>query len=100
DPILPWTAPEDVPRLSPVDASAAYLRHLRAARDAVMPAPLGEQELYLAVPASFDAAARDLTVRAAEHAGLGNARLIEEPQAAFYAWLAGTAGGGGVTAAG
>ena len=50
------------------------------------------QEVYLAVPASFDAAARDLTVRAAEQAGLGGARLIEEPQAAFYAWLADTGG--------
>ena len=92
-PILPWQAPDDVAKLSPVDAAAAYLRHLRAAWDAAMPAPLAEQELYLAVPASFDAAARDLTVRAAEHAGLAGARLIEEPQAAFYAWLADTAGG-------
>jgi molecular chaperone DnaK (HSP70) len=91
-PILPWNAPEDVPRLSPVDAQAAYLRHLRAAWDAAMPAPLAEQELHLAVPASFDAAARELTARAAEHAGLGGARLIEEPQAAFYAWLADTGG--------
>jgi molecular chaperone DnaK (HSP70) len=86
-PILPWNAPDDVPRLSPVDAQSEYLRHLRAAWDAAMPAPLAEQELYLAVPASFDAAARDLTVRAAEHAGLSEVRLIEEPQAAFYAWL-------------
>lgn len=87
-PILPWNAPADVPRLSPVDAEAAYLAHLRGAWDAAMPAPLAEQEVYLAVPASFDAAARDLTMRAAGHAGLGGARLIEEPQAAFYAWLA------------
>jgi molecular chaperone DnaK (HSP70) len=91
-PILPWNAPGDVPRLSPVDAEAAYLQHLRAAWDAVMPAPLDRQEVYLAVPASFDAAARDLTVRAAERAGLGGARLIEEPQAAFYAWLADSGG--------
>ncbi|HJW70032.1 MAG TPA: Hsp70 family protein, partial [Candidatus Binatia bacterium] len=90
--ILPWNAPDDVPRLSPVDAEAAYLQHLRAAWDAVMPAPLDEQEVYLAVPASFDASARDLTIRAAERAGLGGARLIEEPQAAFYAWLADTGG--------
>jgi molecular chaperone DnaK (HSP70) len=90
--ILPWNAPDDVPRLSPVDAEAAYLQHLRAAWDAVMPAPLDEQEVYLAVPASFDASARDLTIRAAERAGLGAARLIEEPQAAFYAWLADTGG--------
>lgn len=91
-PILPWNAPGDVTRVSPVDAEAAYLQHLRAAWDAVMPAPLDRQEVYLAVPASFDAAARDLTVRAAERAGLGGARLIEEPQAAFYAWLADTGG--------
>ncbi|HEV7734143.1 MAG TPA: Hsp70 family protein [Candidatus Binatia bacterium] len=92
-PILPWGAPDDVPRVSPVDAQAAYLSHLRAAWDAAMPAPLAEQEIYLAVPASFDAAARELTMRAAEQAGLGAARLIEEPQAAFYAWLSATRGG-------
>ena len=92
EPILPWNAPAEVPRLSPVDAEAAYLRHLRAAWDASMPAPLADQEVYLAVPASFDAAARDLTARAAERAGLAGARLIEEPQAAFYAWLADSKG--------
>jgi molecular chaperone DnaK (HSP70) len=92
-PILPWNAPDDVPHLSPVAAQAAYLRHLRAAWDAAMPAPLAEQEVYLAVPASFDPAARELTARAAEQAGLGGARLIEEPQAAFYAWLADTGAG-------
>ena len=92
-PILPWGAPADVPRLSPVDTSAAYLAHLRAAWDASMPAPLTKQEVYLAVPASFDAVARDLTMRAADAAGLPGARLIEEPQAAFYAWVAATRGG-------
>jgi molecular chaperone DnaK (HSP70) len=92
-PILPWGAPDDVPRLSPLDASSAYLAHLRAAWDASMPAPLAEQDVYLAVPASFDAVARELTRRAAEAAGLGVAHLIEEPQAAFYAWLARTGGG-------
>jgi molecular chaperone DnaK (HSP70) len=92
EPILPWNAPAEVPRLSPVEAEAEYLRHLRAAWDATMPAPLADQEVYLAVPASFDAAARDLTARAAERAGLAGARLIEEPQAAFYAWLADSKG--------
>lgn len=87
-PILPWGAPDDVPRLSPVETEAAYLMHLRAAWDAAMPEPLAKQEVYVAVPASFDAAARDLTVKATEAAGLAGARLIEEPQAAFYAWLA------------
>ena len=81
--ILPWQAPEDVAKVSPVDAAASYLRHIRAAWDAAMPEKLAKQEVYLAVPASFDASARDLTVAAADAAGLGGARLIEEPQAAF-----------------
>ncbi|MCW5889662.1 MAG: Hsp70 family protein [bacterium] len=92
-PILPWGAPDDVPKRSPVDAATAYLAHLRAAWDAAMPEPLAQQDVHLAVPASFDAAARELTVRAAEQAGLAGAHLIEEPQAAFYAWL-GASGGG------
>ena len=41
----------------------------------------------LTVPASFDAAARELTVEAARAAGLENVTLLEEPQAAFYAWI-------------
>jgi molecular chaperone DnaK (HSP70) len=92
EPILPWQAPDDVAKVSPVDAAASYLRHLQAAWDAGMPEKLAKQEVYLAVPASFDASARELTVAAAEAAGLGGARLIEEPQAAFYAWLASTRG--------
>ena len=63
------TRPRTSPRLSPVDAEAAYLRHLRAAWDASMPAPLAEQDVYLAVPASFDAAARELTVRSRRAGG-------------------------------
>lgn len=90
--ILPWGAPDDVAKVSPVEAAAAYLSHLRSAWDAAMPVPLAKQEVYVAVPASFDAAARDLTVKATELAGLAGARLIEEPQAAFYAWLARSGG--------
>lgn len=88
--ILPFGAPEDVPRISPLDASARYLEHLRAAWDEAHPeAPLDEQEVVLTVPASFDAVARELTVEAAMSAGLPpNLRLLEEPQAALYAWLA------------
>ena len=48
------------------------------------------QEVYLTVPASFDAAARELTVRAAERGRPRRRTLLEEPQAAFYAWLADT----------
>ena len=87
--ILPWGAPEDVPRLSPVAASARYLMHLRAAWDFAHPdEPLAAQQVVLTVPASFDEVARELTVAAAREAGLAELTLLEEPQAAFYAWLA------------
>lgn len=85
--ILPWQAPEDVKRISPVDASRHYLAQVRAAWDNQFPdTPFAEQEIVLTVPASFDAAARDLTLAAAQQAGLPSITLLEEPQAAFYAW--------------
>ena len=91
-PILPWGAPEDVARISPVDASAEYLRHLAAAFDTEIAngkkaLALAKQDILLTVPASFDEEARELTLRAAQSAGLPNVTLLEEPQAAFYAWL-------------
>jgi molecular chaperone DnaK (HSP70) len=91
--ILPWTAPEDVPRISPVAASAAYIDHLKDAWNARIAGKtaadrLENQEVLLTVPASFDAVARELTTEAAAQAGLKHVTLIEEPQAAFYAWLA------------
>ena len=90
--ILPWDAPADGRRLSPLEASARYLEHLRHAWNHQMAqddpkARLENQELYLTVPASFDAVARELTVQAAQLAGLPNMTLLEEPTAAFYAWL-------------
>jgi molecular chaperone DnaK (HSP70) len=86
--ILPFKAGEDDRRISPVEASTRYLQHLAEAWNAAMPnAPLAEQEILLTVPASFDPAARELTVEAARAAGLEHLTLLEEPQAAFYAWL-------------
>ncbi|MGD0945852.1 MAG: Hsp70 family protein [Candidatus Binatia bacterium] len=86
--ILPWSSPDDVPKMSPVTASSAYLGHIRDAWDAAFPgAPLEHQDVLLTVPASFDAVARELTVRAARDAGLPNITLLEEPQAAFYSWI-------------
>jgi len=86
--ILPWGAAPDVPRVSPVAASASYLAHVRAAWNGKFPdSPLEEQELVLTVPASFDEAARALTLEAARQAGLPSLRLLEEPQAAFHDWL-------------
>src|SRR5437660_679296 len=83
--ILPWGAPPEVGRISPVDASARILEHLRRAWDAAHPqAPLAEQDVVITVPASFDEGARALTLRAAAEAGLPRPALLEEPQAAFY----------------
>ena len=87
-PLLPLNAPEGVSRLSPVEVSRLYLQHLRSAWDASFPEePFSEQQVLVTVPASFDAVARELTLKAAELAGYKNLALLEEPQAAFYAWL-------------
>ncbi|WP_434109854.1 Hsp70 family protein [Paraburkholderia caffeinilytica] len=87
-PILPWGAADDVRKVSPVEASASYLAHVRAAWNQRFPdAPLEAQDIVLTVPASFDEGARALTVEAARMAGLPTLRLLEEPQAAFYDWL-------------
>ena len=87
-PILPWGAPAEVNKVSPVDASASYLRYVRTAWDAQFPnSPLAQQDIVLTVPASFDEGARALTLSAARLAGLPKLRLLEEPQAVFYDWL-------------
>jgi molecular chaperone DnaK (HSP70) len=86
--ILPWGSETDVHKLSPVAASAHYLRHLREAWEFAFPdAPVAQQDVILTVPASFDEVARELTVTAAREAGLPRIVLLEEPQAAFYAWI-------------
>ncbi|HLH04180.1 MAG TPA: Hsp70 family protein [Bryobacteraceae bacterium] len=88
-PLLPLNAPEGVEKISPVEASRAYLAHLKAAWDFKNPdAPFEKQHVLITVPASFDAAARDLTQRAAHEAGYPEVTVLEEPQAAFYAWIA------------
>jgi hypothetical protein len=91
-PILPWQAPEEVPKLSPVEASSQFLQYLRTVWDSgeageQRQLALAEQDVLLTVPASFDEEARELTRRAAEQAGYDHVTLLEEPQAAFYAWL-------------
>ena len=91
-PVLPWESPPESRRVSPVEASTYLLQHIRDAWNYEMAADdskslLEKQEIYLTVPASFDAVARELTVKAAESAGLINLTLLEEPQAAFYSWI-------------
>jgi hypothetical protein len=87
--ILPVGAPDDIEKISPVEASWRYLEHLAEAFDARFgggEAALAKQEVVVTVPASFDASARELTVEAAVAAGIENLTLLEEPQAAVYAW--------------
>lgn len=85
---LPLNTPEDVAKVSPLQASIAYLNHMKAAWNHQNPGfPLEQQDVTLTVPASFDPAARDLTVEAARAIGLHNLTLLEEPQAALYSWI-------------
>ena len=88
--LLPAAADPEVPRISPLEAASRVLRHLREAWETAHEyesAKLSDQKITLTVPASFDASARDLTVQAAAQAGLPNVTLLEEPQAALYAWV-------------
>lgn len=93
--ILPWEGPEDQLKMSPVEATSVILKHIREAWNYSMASEdkalvMENQDVLLTVPASFDAVARDLVVKAASMAGLPNVTLLEEPQAAFYAWIEST----------
>jgi hypothetical protein len=89
---LPWNSDIDEEKLSAFDCSRRYLQHLKegflyAERIKGKDWNLSEGVIVLAVPASFDEVARNLTAEAADAAGLGKVTLLEEPQAAFYAWI-------------
>ncbi|WP_172564391.1 Hsp70 family protein [Vibrio navarrensis] len=87
--ILPWAGASDVDKVSPVIASASYLNHIRQAWNHRHPGnKLEHQEVVVTVPASFDETARNLTLEAAQLAGLGKVLLLEEPQAVCYDWYA------------
>jgi molecular chaperone DnaK (HSP70) len=91
-PLLPWKAPDNARRVSPVEASTYYLKHMVDAWNHLIAKDVADhrlenQDIILTVPASFDAVARELTVEAARAAGLEKITLLEEPQAAFYAWI-------------
>ena len=90
---LPWKSDSAEEKLSPFDCSRLYLQHLKDAFLHAVQAQgrqwdVGDGQIVVTVPASFDEVARSLTAEAAEAAGLGNVTLLEEPQAAFYAWTA------------
>ena len=92
-PLLPADAPEEVHRISPLTASIRYLSHLRWAWEQAHPeAPFDAQDITVTIPASFDPAARELTAEAARAAGFQQLTLLEEPQAALYSWIQGSAG--------
>lgn len=87
-PILPPEVPDEIPQISPLDASVAFLTHLREAWNGLHGFdPLSEQEVTVTVPASFDPAARELTAEAARAIGIEHLVLLEEPQAALYSWV-------------
>jgi hypothetical protein len=90
---LPWRSDIQDQKLSPFECSRRYLAHLKngflyAGRVQGRNWDLSEAQIVLTVPASFDEVARSLTADAAEAAGLGKVTLLEEPLAAFYAWIA------------
>ena len=86
--ILPWGSAGDVLKVSPLEASASYLKHIRQVWNHQFPEQLFEQQnIVITVPASFDEVARSLTLEAAKIAGLHHIRLLEEPQAVCYDWL-------------
>jgi molecular chaperone DnaK (HSP70) len=87
-PLLPWHAASDLEKISPVEATSRYLLHIRNAWNHAYPEyPVEDQDITITVPASFDEIARELTVKAAASAGFSRIVLLEEPQAAFYAWI-------------
>jgi len=91
-PLLPFRAMATDRKISPLEACTIYLKHLVESWNETMAGSVPEhrlemQDVVLTVPASFDATARDLTIEAARAAGFQQLTLLEEPQAAFYAWL-------------
>lgn len=91
--ILPFEAADDSRKMSPVTASSLYLSHIKEAWNAAIAKndpelELEQQEVILTIPASFDETARVLTVEASKKAGFLHVTLLEEPQAAFYSWIA------------
>jgi hypothetical protein len=88
---LPWQSDMAEEKLSAFECSSRYLQHLKESFLHSMHQQgrkwdLADSQVVLTVPASFDEVARSLTAEAAEAAGLGKVVLLEEPQAAFYAW--------------
>lgn len=82
---------EDIPqehKISPQKALSLILRKLKTSWDETFPkTPFSAQQVVITVPASFDPAAKQLVQEASVDAEFPEITLIEEPLAAFYAWL-------------
>ncbi|PSV27328.1 Hsp70 family protein [Photobacterium sp. GB-56] len=88
DAFLPLNSPEEVVKVSPLEATQQYLEHMADAWNFQHPeTPIFDQDVTITVPASFDPAARDLTAEAARNVGFKYLTLLEEPQAAVYSWI-------------
>lgn len=92
-PILPWGRTEREGKISPVEASSMYLRHVVDAWNHSMAKGgksnrLENSQVIITIPASFDEVARELTSEAIRMAGIKSFTMLEEPQSAFYAWIA------------
>ncbi|WP_305370665.1 Hsp70 family protein [Photobacterium leiognathi] len=88
DAFLPLNSPEEVVKVSPLEATQQYLEHMADAWNFQHPeSPIFDQDVTITVPASFDPAARDLTAEAARNVGFKHLTLLEEPQAAVYSWI-------------
>lgn len=86
--LLPLDSEEVKSKISPLEACSEILRHLREAWNYIMPQDdFNRQQIFITVPASFDPSARQLVQEAADRAQYPEIILLEEPQAAFYAWL-------------
>ena len=92
-PILPWNAPAEVPKISPVTASQRYLEHLVGAWEAAHPERADGRAARRAHRAGLVRRQRPRTDRARPRWPPGCRPTwccLEEPQAAVYAWLAAT----------
>ena len=81
-----WTPPYDLKALglTPVDVSAAILRHLKAVAERALEQPV--TRAVITVPAFFNEAQRAATREAGERAGLTVERMVSEPTAAALAY--------------
>ncbi len=86
--LLPYQAAEGVEKISPLEAYTHFFEHIKNTWNNQFPqAQLFQQKIVITIPASFEPAARDLTVEAARLCDFEKVTLLEEPQASLYGWI-------------